>query len=59
MMEANNVGSETGIVPCGVPQGRIRGPILFLCRFNYMPISVKCNLLLYTDDRALIVSDFD
>ena len=31
----------------------------FLCYVNDMPIIVKCMLLLYADDSALIVSDFD
>ena len=59
MVVANDVSSETGTVTCGVPQGSILGPLLFLCYVNDMPISVKCKLLLYADDSALIVSDFD
>ncbi|CAL4061329.1 unnamed protein product, partial [Meganyctiphanes norvegica] len=42
-----------------VPQGSILGPLLFLCYVNDMPISVKCKLLLYADDSALIVSGSD
>ena len=59
MVVANDVSSETGTVTCGVPQGSILGPLLFLCYVNDMPISVKCKLLLYADDSALIVSGFD
>ena len=59
MVVANDVSSETGTVTYGVPQGSILGPLLFLCYVNDMPISVKCKLLLYADDSALIVSDFD
>ena len=59
MVVVNDVSSETGIVTCGVPQGSILGPLLFLCYVNDMPISVKCKLLLYADDSALIVSGFD
>ena len=53
---ANETSSESGIVSCGVPQGSILGPLLFLCYVNDMSISVKCKLLLYADDSALIVS---
>ena len=56
---ANDTSSEPGIVTCGVPQGSILGPLLFLCYVNDMPISVKCKLLLYADDSALIISGTD
>ena len=46
-------------VKCGVPQGSILGPLLFLCYVNDMPISLKCKLLLYADDSALLVSGSD
>ena len=59
MVVVNDVSSETGTVTCGVPQGSILGPLLFLCYVNDMPISVKCKLLLYADDSALIISGFD
>ena len=56
---ANETQSDPGIVSCGVPQGSIHGPLLFLCYVNDMPISIKCKLLLYADDSALIVSGSD
>ena len=58
-MIANEIRSDPGTVSCGVPQGSILGPLLFLCYVNDMPISVKCKLLLYADDSALIVSGSD
>ena len=42
-----------------IPQGSILGPLLFLCYVNDMPISIRCKLLLYADDSALIVSGSD
>ena len=56
---ANGVSSEPQTVKCGVPQGSILGPLLFLCYVNDMPISLKCNLLLYADDSALMFSGSD
>ena len=55
----NNVKSSPGLVTCGVPQGSILGPLLFLCYINDMPLSVKCRLLLYADDSALLVRGKD
>ena len=55
----DGINSTPGFVQCGVPQGSILGPLLFLCYINDMPISIKCKLLLYADDSALLVSGFD
>ena len=47
------------MVPCGVPQGSILGPLLFLIYVNDMESAVKCKLILYADDSALLVSGKD
>ena len=57
-----NVGeeySEPGDLLCGVPQGSILGPLLFLLYVNDMPQSVSCDLLLYADDSCLVFSHND
>ena len=59
MTEINNTFSDTGVVPCGVPQRSILGPLLFLIYVNDMEAAVSCQLILYADDSALLVSGRD
>ena len=47
--------SDQGQVTCGVPQGSIVGPLLFLIYVNDMESAVDCDLLLYADDLALLI----
>ena len=55
----NQTFSEPGDLLCGVPQGSILGPLLFLLYINDMPQSVNCELLLYADDTCLIFQHND
>ena len=55
----NKTFSEPGKLLCGVPQGSILGPLLFLLYINDMPQAVKCELLLYADDTCLIFQHND
>ena len=51
--------STTGDLTCGVPQGSILGPLIFLLYVNDMSMSVDCDLLLYADDSCLVFTDHD
>ena len=53
-----NIGKEYsnhGSLSCGVPQGSILGPLIFLLYVNDMARAVDCDLLLYADGSCLIV----
>ena len=57
-----NIGKDSsspGELSCGVPQGSILGPLIFLLYVNDMPQSVDCDLLLYADDSCLVFGDND
>ena len=55
----NGVVSGARDITCGVPQGGLLAPLLYLCYNNDMEISVDSKLLLYADDSVLLVSDRD
>ena len=46
--------SDPGNFTCGVPQGYILDPLLFLLYSNDMSQAVKCELFLYSDDTCLV-----
>ena len=54
MVNQENSYSEVSSVSCGVTQGSILGPLLFLIYANDMPMAVKCDLFLYADDTCLV-----
>ena len=57
-VQVNGNLSDSSPITCGVPQGSILSPLLFLCYVNDMIISIssECTLLLYADDSAILFS---
>ena len=60
IVNVNDTESGPSLVTCGVPQGSILGPLLFLCYINDMELSIssECKLLLYADDSAILYSGY-
>lgn len=56
LVDVSGVHSSTANISCGVPQGSILGPLLFLIYVNDMSAVVKNKLLLYADDSGILVS---
>ena len=59
LVETENKLSDFGKISCGVPQGSVLGPLLFLIHVNDMSQAVKSNLLLYADDSCLMYQHKD
>ena len=54
---ANNVVSDLKLITCGVPQGSVCGPLLFLLYINDLSnILENCKASLYADDTVIYIS---
>ena len=58
-VHVENSFSDKAIIICGVLQGSILGPMLFLLYVNDMVQAVNCDILLYADDTGLIFQHKD
>ena len=54
LVNLENNFSQPASVSCGVPQGSILGPLLFLIYVNDMSQAAKCDLFLYANDTCLV-----
>ena len=61
-MRVNYKGTLSTPIPihCGVPQGSLLGPLLFLFHFNKLPSLLKsCKMIMYANDTVLYYSHKD
>ena len=59
LVNIENKLSDFGKTSCGVPQGSILGPLLFLIYVNDMPQAVTSTLLLYANDSCILYQHKD
>ena len=55
LVDVSGTLSSKAKVTCGVPQGSILGPLLFLIYVNDMSAAIKSKLNLYADDSGILV----
>ena len=54
LVNLGNDFSQPASVSCGVPQGSVLGPLLFLIYVNDMSQAVKCDMFLYAHDTSCL-----
>lgn len=53
----NNKASDTQKITCGVPQGSVLGPILFLLYINNFSLGPGLDSILFADDTTILVKN--
>ena len=56
-VKIENTNSEICSISCGVPQGSILGPLLFILINDLHLNLTKCSILLYADDAVIYFSE--
>ena len=58
-MVLNGFSSDYSLIECGVPQGSVLGPLLFLVYINNLERNIESNIKFFADDTMLfsIVKD--
>ena len=56
-VEIKDAKSKTLGIECGVPQGSILGPLLYLLYVNDICFASDCNILSFADDTSLYLAD--
>ena len=57
VLQNANATSERRILPCGVPQGSIMGPLLFLSYIDHVKYYLsEANIIIFADDTLLFVA---
>jgi hypothetical protein len=58
-VQYNNVTSQTQSISCGVPQGSVLGPLLFILYTNDLEKSIKSKCIIFADDTTIYTSGKD
>jgi len=58
-VQYNNVSSLTQSISCGVPQGSVLGPLLFILYINDLEKSIKSKCIIFADDTTIYTSGND
>ena len=57
-VQFDGVKSETQSMSCGVPQGSMLGPLLFIMLINDIDLQLNhCEIILYADDAVIYCAD--
>lgn len=59
LVEIDKIRSQQSHIECGVPQGSVLGPLLFLLFVNDLPTIAEGKLVMFADDNSLIYSEKD